>query len=93
MSILGIDPANCTPTVPGTAVTGTGITIDYFGNTRGANVSMGAIEVKQGPNAPTNVVATAGVGSASNCFYHADQYWMRSHYQFINILWTMVPAG
>lgn len=32
------------PTVPGTGVTGTGITTDYTGNTRGASVSMGAID-------------------------------------------------
>jgi hypothetical protein len=56
------------PTVSGVAVTGTGITVDYASTTRATNVTMGAYELKLGPNAPTDVVATAGVSSASIAF-------------------------
>jgi hypothetical protein len=54
--------------VSGVAVTGTGITVDYAGNTRATNVTMGAYELKLGPDVPTDVVATAGIGSASIAF-------------------------
>ncbi|MFM9052272.1 MAG: beta strand repeat-containing protein [Bacteroidota bacterium] len=60
----GTTASDYTPTVSGTAVTGTGITNDYNGNIRGTFVSMGAIEVLQGPSAPAITSAAASVGSA-----------------------------
>jgi hypothetical protein len=64
----GTTAADYTPTEPGTAVTVLGITDDYAGNTRATNVTMGALEVKLGPGAPTALVATVGVLSASVAF-------------------------
>ena len=65
----GTTAAHYIPTVSGVAVTGTGITVDYTGTTRGGtNVTMGAFELKLGPNAPTDVVATANISSASIAF-------------------------
>ena len=64
----GTTASNYTPTVPGTAVTGTGITADYAGNSRLSFVTMGAYELKGAPDAPTSVVATAGLTTATVTF-------------------------
>jgi hypothetical protein len=60
----GTTAADYTPTVRGTGVTGTGITVDYDNNTRGMSVSMGAFEVILPPSITSFSPISAKPGDA-----------------------------
>ena len=64
----GTTATDYTPTVQGTGAAVNGITVDYAGNTRATNVTMGAYELRGVADAPTNLVATAGLNKASIAF-------------------------
>ncbi len=64
----GTTASDYIPTTAGVAVNTTGITVDYAGNTRATNVTMGAYELKGAPDAPTALVATAGSNLISVAF-------------------------
>ena len=58
----GTTASGYTPTVTGTGVAGTGITVDYDGNARGSSVTMGALQICINPTSG-GTIATAQSGT------------------------------
>ena len=64
----GTTASSYTPTIAGVALNTTGINVDYAGNIRATNVTMGAYELKGAPDVPTGVVVTAGINTLAIAF-------------------------